>query len=184
MKLPFIGAIGAGLLCVALAATAQATSSGSNQSPQSSPSQPSATPPSGQSSATTPPTQSSTATAPNPSPSPPPTQSTQQPVPPPATSAAPKNEISGVVKKIDRSKRSVQISSWAGGEHELKLSPNATITRGGSALSLDQLKEGDQVLASFDPSSKQATRIQIEATHTGKKPRSGIRGSTTERTGK
>jgi hypothetical protein len=67
------------------------------------------------------------------------------------------------VKKVDKDKRKVKISSTTGGEQELKLSANASIMRDGSQASLDQLKEGEQVRASFDPSSKEATKIEIQS---------------------
>jgi Cu/Ag efflux protein CusF len=69
------------------------------------------------------------------------------------------------VKKVDPSKRSVQISSSTGAEQELKLSPDAKIMRDGTQLSVDQIKEGDEVRASFDPSSNQTTSIQLESKH-------------------
>jgi Cu/Ag efflux protein CusF len=85
-----------------------------------------------------------------------PTQSPQMP-------ANARGELSGVVKKVDASKHSVRISSSTGAEQELKLAPDAKIMRDGTQVSLDQLKEGDQVRASFDPSSNQTTSIQLES---------------------
>jgi len=73
------------------------------------------------------------------------------------------NELSGEVKKVDKDKQSVKISSPTGGEQELKVASGATITRDGTQASLDQLKEGDQVRASFDPSSKQATKLEVQS---------------------
>lgn len=55
----------------------------------------------------------------------------------------------------------MKISSATGGEKELKIGDNATITRDGTQAGLDQLKEGDQVRASLDPSSNQATKLEI-----------------------
>jgi hypothetical protein len=40
--------------------------------------------------------------------------------------------------------------------------------RDGNQISLDQLKEGDEVRASFDASSNQATRINVESKSTDK----------------
>ncbi len=77
--------------------------------------------------------------------------------------ASPGNELSGEVKKVDKDKQSVKISSPTGGEQELKVASGATITRDGTQASLDQLKEGDQVRASFDPSSKQATKLEVQS---------------------
>src|SRR5712664_2915322 len=73
------------------------------------------------------------------------------------------NELSGEVKKVDKEKQSVKISSPTAGEQELKIASGATITRDGTQASLDQLKEGDQVRASFDPSSKQATKLEVQS---------------------
>ena len=45
---------------------------------------------------------------------------------------------------------------------ELKISDSATIvTPDGSQAGLEQLKEGDQVRASLDPSSNQATKLEV-----------------------
>jgi peptidoglycan DL-endopeptidase CwlO len=79
------------------------------------------------------------------------------------TSATSSTELSGVLKKVDKDKRKISISSATGGEQELKISQNATITRDGSQAALDQLKEGEQVRASFDPSSKEATKLEIQS---------------------
>jgi Cu/Ag efflux protein CusF len=71
-------------------------------------------------------------------------------------------ELSGVVKKVDKKNRSVSISSPTG-EQQLKISQDAKITRDGSTAALDQLKEGEQVRASFDPTSKEATKLEIQS---------------------
>jgi Cu/Ag efflux protein CusF len=172
MRLPFIGVIGAGVLGVALAANAQSTSasSGSTAS-QSSANQPSAQTPSTQSSGQMPSTDSSAASSS--------TQRSATQMPssqadsatrdlskqssPTQDESKAKAELSGVVKKVDSAKRSVRISSSTRGEQELTLSPNAAIVRDGNQISLDQLKEGDQVRASLDPSSSQATKINVES---------------------
>jgi Cu/Ag efflux protein CusF len=70
-------------------------------------------------------------------------------------------ELSGVVKGVDKDKHSLKISSTSGGEQELKLADSATITRDGTQAGLDQIKEGDQVRASFDASGKQASSIEV-----------------------
>ncbi|MGZ6125422.1 MAG: hypothetical protein ACXWLR_10715, partial [Myxococcales bacterium] len=86
----------------------------------------------------------------------------------PSTTAIANKELSGVVKKIDKDKRSLKISSPAGVEQEVKLSATATITRDGAQAGLDQLKEGDDVRASFDPSSNQATKLEVQSKHMDK----------------
>ena len=66
------------------------------------------------------------------------------------------------MKKVDKNKKSVKISSASGGDQEVKVADNATVlTSDGSPGGLDQLKEGDQVRASLDPSSNQATKLQV-----------------------
>jgi Cu/Ag efflux protein CusF len=72
-------------------------------------------------------------------------------------------ELSGVVKKIDKDKRSLKLSSPAGVEQDVKIAASATITRDGAQAGLDQLKEGDDVRASFDPSSNQATKLDVQS---------------------
>ncbi len=70
-------------------------------------------------------------------------------------------ELSGVVKKVDKDNHALKISSNTGSEQELKVPSSATITRDGSQASLDQIKEGDQVRASLNPSGTQATTISV-----------------------
>jgi hypothetical protein len=65
------------------------------------------------------------------------------------------------VKHVDKDKQMVKIDSKAGGEQELKVPSSATITLDGSTAALDQLKAGDEVRASFDPSSNQATKLEV-----------------------
>jgi len=76
--------------------------------------------------------------------------------------ASSSKELTGTVKKVDKNKKSVKISSASGGDQEVKVADNATVlTSDGSPGGLDQLKEGDQVRASLDPSSNQATKLQV-----------------------
>jgi Cu/Ag efflux protein CusF len=79
------------------------------------------------------------------------------------TTASASKELSGVVKKVDKDKRSLKISSTTGGEQELKVADGATITRDGAQAGLDQIKEGDQVRASFDASGSQASKIEVNS---------------------
>jgi Cu/Ag efflux protein CusF len=78
------------------------------------------------------------------------------------TTASASKELSGVVKKVDKDKRSLKISSATGGEQELKLAETATITRDGTQAGLDQIKEGDQVRASFDASGS-PNKIEVSS---------------------
>ena len=75
-------------------------------------------------------------------------------------------ELSGVVKKVDKDKQSLKVLSSAGVEQDVKIAPSATITRDGTKAGLEQLKDGDEVRASFDPSSNQATKLDVQSKHT------------------
>jgi len=77
------------------------------------------------------------------------------------TTASASSELSGTVKKVDKDKNSLKISSATGGEQELKLGKSATITRDGNQAALDQIKEGDQVRASFDASGSNVSKIEV-----------------------
>ncbi len=72
-------------------------------------------------------------------------------------------ELSGQLKSVDKDKRSLSIADSSGGQKDVKLSSSATITRDGTTSSLDQLKPGDQVRASFDPSTNEATSITVQS---------------------
>ena len=62
-----------------------------------------------------------------------------------------------MVKKVDKSNHSLTIAPASGGStKEVQVAAGATITRDGTTASLDQLKEGDDLRASFDPNSNQA----------------------------
>src|SRR6267378_2220091 len=97
---------------------------------------------------------------------------TQTPPSQTGPSASASKELSGVVKKVDNDKRSLKVLSSAGVEQDVKIAPSATITRDGTQMAeLEQLKEGDEVRASFDPSSNQATKLDVrskQATDKGK----------------
>src|SRR2546422_10992056 len=77
------------------------------------------------------------------------------------TTASASKELSGVVKEVNKDKRSLKISSETGGEQQLKVADSANITRDGTQAGLDQIKEGDQVRASFDASGNQASKIEV-----------------------
>src|SRR5712664_2510153 len=84
------------------------------------------------------------------------------------TTASASNELSGVVKTVDKDKKSLKVSSPTGGEQEVKVADSATITRDGNKAALDQIKEGDQVRASFDASGTQASKIDVSSKHKAK----------------
>jgi Cu/Ag efflux protein CusF len=79
------------------------------------------------------------------------------------TTASASNELSGEVKKVDKDKKSLKVSSPTGGEQELKVADGATITRDGNQAALDQIKEGDKVRASLDASGSQASKIEVSS---------------------
>lgn len=161
MKTFLIGVAAAGLVGVTIASAEEQSKSQTTSSSQSSTtlpstgqpssqpsSQPSTTLPSSQPSTTLPSSQTSTSQA----------SSGQT-----GTTASASNELSGVVKKIDKDKRSLKISSLTGKDQDLKVATSATITRDGTQSSLDQIKEGDEVRASFDASGSQVSKIDVNS---------------------
>jgi len=152
MKTLLIGLAAAGLVGVT---TARAEEQGSSQTQS---------PSSGSSMSQTPSTQTpSSQTLPSSQTPSSQTPSSQAPSSATGATATASNELSGVVKKVDKDKRSLKISSPTGGEQDLKVADSATITRDGSKAGLDQIKEGDQVRASFDASGNQASSIEVNS---------------------
>jgi Cu/Ag efflux protein CusF len=81
-----------------------------------------------------------------------------------SNSSSSQGELSGVLKKVDEGSRSLTIEPTAGGSaKDLKVAKSATITRDGSTASLDQLKKGDDIRASFDASTNQATELKVQS---------------------
>src|SRR6267143_2446995 len=140
MRTLLIGVAAAGFLAAVTSASAAEQSSTKDQGSSATKA------PADQSSATqTPPSQAGTTTS--------------------ATKDVANKELSGVVKKVDKDKQSLKVLSSAGVEQDVKIAPSATITRDGTQVAeLEQLKEGDEVRASFDPSSNQATKIDVQST--------------------
>ena len=139
MRTLFIGVAAAGFLAAVTSANAEEKGSTTAQGSTATQA------PAGQSSATqTPPSQAGTAAS--------------------ASKELASKELSGVVKKVDKDKRSLKVLSSAGVEQDVKIAPSATITRDGAKAELEQLKEGDEVRASFDPSSNQATKLDVQST--------------------
>jgi len=81
---------------------------------------------------------------------------------------------------VDKDKKSLKVSSPTGGEQELKVADSATITRDGSQAALDQIKEGDQVRASFDASGSQASKIDVSSKQKAKSDDMGKSDSKSE----
>ncbi|HTO99228.1 MAG TPA: hypothetical protein VMK66_19410 [Myxococcales bacterium] len=76
------------------------------------------------------------------------------------TSASEKS-VSGKIASIDKDHKSVTIEE-NGTQQELKVGNATAITREGSSMSFAELKSGDQVRASFNPSTKEATRLEVQ----------------------
>jgi len=86
---------------------------------------------------------------------------------PPSTAAA-SSQVSGNVKSTDAPAMAIIIVLASGDEQNLSLSKDASITRDGKVASLDQVKEGDQVRASFDPSTHKATSLEVKSKDSSK----------------
>jgi hypothetical protein len=86
---------------------------------------------------------------------------------PPTTGAA-NSQVSGDVKSTDAPAMAIIIVLPSGDEQNLSLSNDASITRDGKVASLDQVKEGDQVRASFDPSTHKATSLEVKSKDSSK----------------
>jgi Cu/Ag efflux protein CusF len=63
-------------------------------------------------------------------------------------------QYTGVVKDVDQDKKMVTL--------QLPLAPNVSIMKDGLRATLDDIKEGDDVRASFDPMSKKINRLDIQ----------------------
>jgi hypothetical protein len=57
----------------------------------------------------------------------------------------------------------VTIASDTGTQQQVTVSDKTNIMRDGSSVSFTQLQSGDQVRASFDPSTKQATTLEVQS---------------------
>jgi hypothetical protein len=85
-----------------------------------------------------------------------------------ATAQNATGELSGTIKSVDKDKRSLTIAPAAGGQQDVKLAESATVTRDGQNVGLDKLEPGDNVRASFDPTTKQASAITVQSNQTNK----------------
>jgi hypothetical protein len=77
-------------------------------------------------------------------------------------------ELAGTLKSVDKDKRSLTIAPASGGQQDVKLADSVAITRDGNKIDLDQLRPGDEVRASFDPATKQASTITVQSNETNK----------------
>lgn len=73
------------------------------------------------------------------------------------------SSLSGQLKSIDKGKHLVTIAPLVGAQQDLKVASSATITRDGASVTFDQLKSGDEVRASFDPVTNEATSLEVHS---------------------
>ena len=79
-----------------------------------------------------------------------------------SASATSESKLSGKIASVDKDKKMVTISSDTGTQQQLKVGDSTNITRDGSSCGLTQLQSGDEVRASFDPTTKQATTLEVQ----------------------
>jgi hypothetical protein len=82
------------------------------------------------------------------------------------------SEISGHVSKLDKDSRSLTLALPSGDQQSLKVASDAKITRDGASVGLDQVKSGDSVRASFDPTTNQATSLTVMSKSDSSMPKS------------
>jgi Cu/Ag efflux protein CusF len=79
-----------------------------------------------------------------------------------SNSAAGKS-VSGDVQAVDVPAMALTVVSPTGDVQHIVVAADAPVTRDGSASSLDQVKQGDNVRASFDQNSNKASRIDVRS---------------------
>ncbi len=84
-------------------------------------------------------------------------------------SSASTNEVTGKVEKFDRSNKELTLS--------LKVSDTTQVTKDGQTASLSDIKEGDQIRASFSGSGETLEVTQIEVMSKGSKSSTGTGSS-------
>ncbi len=72
--------------------------------------------------------------------------------------------VTMTVRKVEPAQHKVML--------EVQVSPEANITESGRPIKLDQLKEGDEVRASFDPKTGDLVKLQVTQKGTGAKSQS------------
>src|SRR5262245_51223968 len=70
------------------------------------------------------------------------------------------NIIDGQLLKVDSLKHKLTLSTRTG-EQDLNVSSTATIVKDGDKIDFDQLKEGDQIRATYDGINAQASKIEV-----------------------
>ena len=79
-----------------------------------------------------------------------------------SASASQESTLAGKITSIDKQNKSVTIASDSGTQQQVKIGDSTNVTRDGTSSSFSQLQSGDQVRASFDPSTKQATTLDVQ----------------------
>jgi Cu/Ag efflux protein CusF len=69
----------------------------------------------------------------------------------------------GDVKATDPAAMVITIVLQSGAEQQLNVAQDALITRDGDRVSLGQLQKGDNVRASFDPSSHKVSKVDVRS---------------------
>jgi hypothetical protein len=74
-----------------------------------------------------------------------------------------KSEVTGKVQSADTQNHSLSLQSHDGAVQRVSVASDATVTRDGSQSSFSDIKEGDHVRASLDPSSNKATQLEVKS---------------------
>jgi hypothetical protein len=85
-----------------------------------------------------------------------------------ANAPAKSSDISGQVKLFDATARSLTVALPSGEEQKLTIANDAKITRDGAEVGLVGVKEGDNVRASFDAKTHEATMLELHSKTTTK----------------
>ncbi|GAC1552734.1 MAG: hypothetical protein NVS2B9_17920 [Myxococcales bacterium] len=94
-----------------------------------------------------------------------------------AADSASMRQVTGQVAKVDQTANSITLDQASGGL-TLTVDQNTKVQRNGKAtLGLSSIREGEQVRASFDPSSNRADSIEIMGRHKGHKKHSATGGA-------
>jgi hypothetical protein len=93
-----------------------------------------------------------------------------------ASAATPDAPVSGDVASADAATMVITIVLPSGDQQQLNVANDAQITRDGSSASVAQLQQGDNVRASFDPSTHKASKLEAKS-KTGSKSKDSSKKS-------
>jgi Cu/Ag efflux protein CusF len=82
---------------------------------------------------------------------------------PSAANAPAAKSMSGDVQSVDVPAMAITIVSPTGDVQRIIVAADATVSRDGTSSSLDQVKQGDNVRASFDANTDKASRIDVKS---------------------